>query len=71
MKSSYVDSLSRLEEIARRNAEKRVVEAFQVLLYFNCSLVLLLFALPLISGENNAMRSFRAPSLTALLFRIY
>ncbi|KAL5965660.1 Exocyst complex component 3 [Taenia solium] len=29
MKSSYVDSLSRLEEIARRNAEKRVVEAFQ------------------------------------------
>ncbi|KAL5110886.1 Exocyst complex component 3 [Taenia crassiceps] len=26
---SYVDSLSRLEEIARRNAEKRVVEAFQ------------------------------------------
>lgn len=30
MKSSSVDSLSRLEEAARRNAEKRVVEAFQV-----------------------------------------
>ncbi|VDK32745.1 unnamed protein product [Taenia asiatica] len=29
MRSSYADSLSRLEEIARRNAEKRVVEAFQ------------------------------------------
>lgn len=39
MKSSYVDSLARLEDTARRNAEKRVVEAFQVLhknLIFSC-----------------------------------